>query len=356
MPKTSRRTITKTSEEVRYEICMDFFNCNLTVKQICDKYRLANSTVRDIIKRCRTENDRIAYKPRGGVRRVKIKDEHSTFLRNIMDEEDEGNILTLDQLRDRLIQTFPGDFPNEKSLSLSAICNHINNHLEFTLKRAAPLEEAQLKETTMQKRLEYAVKLMPDGVNYLENCIFVDESGFNACMVPGRARSRKGKKAHILTKTKRAKNISIIGAISSRRVESLQAVMVNRGTNGEIFAKFMEELFKWLDDQYPGKKFFIIMDNASFHKVPLVKEKFKNTIHEHYLLPPYSPMFNPIETCFSKLKNYIKRSPRKCRKEMLDLIKESEKTVTRSDCEGWVKHCVNNITRCVRGEDVVHHN
>ncbi|CEP16209.1 hypothetical protein [Parasitella parasitica] len=193
---------------------------------------------------------------------------------------------------------------------------------------------------------------------YNNNCIFVYEAGFNSCTVPRRARSRKGKKAHVLTKIKRAKNISIIGAISHTRLESLQAVVVidKRTDDRFIFGEFVAQLLKWLDEQY-GLPMIVIMDNAKFHKSENVAEIFENSQHKAHFLPPFSPMFNPIESCFSELKNQVKRIPRKGKDVMLNLIiKGAGDTITTQDCNGWSRHCIENINKCMRGENLTFDN
>lgn len=85
MPKTYHRSITRTTEETREQLCFDHFINFMTVRKVCQRYRLANKTVRDIIERFRRTNS-VEYRPRGGCRNIKIKDEHYTFLRNIIDK------------------------------------------------------------------------------------------------------------------------------------------------------------------------------------------------------------------------------------------------------------------------------
>ncbi|CEP15641.1 hypothetical protein [Parasitella parasitica] len=193
----------------------------------------------------------------------------------------------------------------------------MNNKLQLTLKRTTPLEVTQEVERTQRLRREYCENLQAEGVNHTDNCIFVDETGFNSCMVPGRARSKK-----------------------------------NKGTTDRfIFGEFVAQLLKSLDEQY-GRPMIVIMDNAKFHKSENVAEIFENSQHKAHFLPPYSPMFNPIESCFSKLKNHVKRSPRKGKAAMLNLIKEAGDTITAQDCNGWTRHCKENINKCMRGENV----
>ena len=117
----------------------------------------------------------------------------------------------------------------------------------------------------------------------------------------------------------------------------------------------MEQLLKWLNEEYK-RPIFIVMDNVRFHKSKNIQELINNSQHTAHFLPPYSPMFNPIETCFSKLKNHVKRSPREEKEAMQRLIREAGDTITSDDCKGWVLHCVDNINKCMRGENVTFDN
>lgn len=115
MPKTYHRSITRTTEENRKQLCFDYFINFMTVRKVCQRYRLADKTVRDIIERFRRTNS-VEYRLRGGLRNIKIKDEHYTFLRNTIDKEDEGNILTLEQLKQRLTAKIFKDFSSANSI------------------------------------------------------------------------------------------------------------------------------------------------------------------------------------------------------------------------------------------------
>ena len=49
----------------------------------------------------------------------------------------------------------------------------------------------------------------------------------------------------------------------------------------------------------------VVMDSLSFHKVAGVSERIRAAPAELLYLPPYSPDFNPIEKCCSKLKQKL---------------------------------------------------
>lgn len=53
-------------------------------------------------------------------------------------------------------------------------------------------------------------------MNYLENCVFVDESGFNINMRPPSGWSLKGKPAVTAIPTSRAVSHTVLGAITAK--------------------------------------------------------------------------------------------------------------------------------------------
>jgi hypothetical protein len=154
---------------------------------------------------------------------------------DLIDNEEDGSILTLNQLKFHLEQNSSEDFPSEKTVSIETIRRHVDEKLHFTLKRTRPIEQSQFDNSTIQKWKNYIKNVLTDPIHYMDNCIFVNECGFNACMVPGRARSKRGKCSHIITKTKRAMNISIISTLSSTRIESIETRNLPGGTNTVIF-------------------------------------------------------------------------------------------------------------------------
>ena len=47
----------------------------------------------------------------------------------------------------------------------------------------------------------------------------------------------------------------------------------------------------------------IVIDNCSIHHTDLLQEIVESCGHKLVYLPPYSPFLNPIEECWSKIKN-----------------------------------------------------
>jgi hypothetical protein len=314
---------------------------------------MADRTVRDILARF-DANGTVIYKPRGGLKKPKLNACHEEHLKRIIDEEDTDNILTLTNLKEKLYQTFPQDFPSEKSLSLSAISECVNRSLMLTLKRnnstTASLSETnqEINDMVNQSRREYCENVISKNMNYLDNCVFVDESSFTAYMVPGKARSSNGKRADILSKAKRARKISIFGAMSATRIESLQVVTVDKYTDKLIFNQYIAELLEWIDKEY-NRPMFVIIDSSKFNQAETnIQHLFAQSQHTCQFLPSYSSMFNPMENMFSELKNFVKRSPKEGKESIVDLIKAAGTTITTKECTDWVEECIVNIGRYLK--------
>jgi transposase len=78
-------------------------------------------------------------------------------------------------------------------------------------------------------------------------------------------------------------------------------------TDAVLFESFIEQLLQHYGS-WPEPKSVLIIDNASFHHSDRVKQLCSDTGVKLLCLPPYSPVFNPIEEFFAELKAYIKKA------------------------------------------------
>ena len=56
-------------------------------------------------------------------------------------------------------------------------------------------------------------------------------------------------------------------------------------------------------------------------------------------LSPYSPDFNPIENCWSKLKAYLRKVAARSRELLEEAIGLGLDLITESDIKNWFTHC-----------------
>ncbi len=56
-------------------------------------------------------------------------------------------------------------------------------------------------------------------------------------------------------------------------------------------------------------------------------------------LPPYSPEYNPIEQCWPKLKQLLRKAGARTRDALDSALGEAMKYVSSSDSAGWFSAC-----------------
>ena len=78
---------------------------------------------------------------------------------------------------------------------------------------------------------------------------------------------------------------------------------VPKDCNSEIFFEHVKVVRRKMGN----KPFFLYLDLAGFHRSRWLKEQMEEINITRILSVPASPEYNPIEGCFSIVKNYFKR-------------------------------------------------
>lgn len=146
-------------------------------------------------------------------------------------------------------------------------------------------------------RVEYWQTL---GEVKLTDLVFVDEAGVNLAMSRRYARSLRGTRAYGDRPDGRGKNLTMIGAVSLQGfVASLTFL---GGTDSLAFQTYVTKVL--VRNLWQGA--CVVMDNFSSHKVAGIREAIEAVGARLVYLPPYSPDFNPIENCWSKVKEFLR--------------------------------------------------
>ena len=151
-------------------------------------------------------------------------------------------------------------------------------------------------------------------INYKnENILAMDECSFHMNETYNYGYSLKGKRAYKKSPGNKGKRYSLILCISNK----------NKIINSEIYDKTINsEKITLFFNNMKNENGILLLDNASCHKSKVTKENIdKNCKFQTYHLPPYSPMLNPTEYCFSNIKNYVRRKEPRNLKELEKCIK-----------------------------------
>ena len=125
----------------------------------------------------------------------------------------------------------------------------------------------------------------------------------------------------------------MLGALNLDGV--LCMMTVNGSTTGDVFLAFIEQVL--VPKLSNGD--VVVLDNLSAHKVTGVSDMIEASGAEVIYLPPYSPDFNPIEQCWSKLKQLLRKAEARTRDALDNALAEAMTCVTGSDAQGWFSGC-----------------
>ena len=126
---------------------------------------------------------------------------------------------------------------------------------------------------------------------------------------------------------------------SGRKKQKVDGVKrdLPHGSNLTHFWLFVEEMAAVLN-KLGLHNIYIVMDNATIHKTPKVFQAIRNHGHNALFLPPYSPMPNPIEECWAKIKKEVCKTPLKKNELIADRIEDAAKRLQQKNCKGWIRH------------------
>jgi len=163
--------------------------------------------------------------------------------------------------------------------------------------------------------------------------VFVDESGATTEMTRRYGRAPRGERVREATPAGHWSTLTLLGAMSR---EGLVASMtVESPTDGEVMGAYVEQVL--CPRLQPGQ--VVVMDNLGAHKVQRVRELIEATGAQLLYLPPYSPDFNPIEQCWSKVKQRLRDLKARTVDSLQQAISEAITTITPQDASAWFRHC-----------------
>jgi len=163
--------------------------------------------------------------------------------------------------------------------------------------------------------------------------IFLDESGVTTEMTRRYGRAPRGERVGEGTPAGHWRTLTVLGAI---RLSGWVATMtIQAATDGEIFLAYVEQVL--CPQLQPGD--IVVMDNLAAHKVAGVRDLIETTGARLRYLPPYSPDFNPIEKCWSKVKQLLRAAKARSIFTLERRLAEALAAVTAHNVQACFRHC-----------------
>lgn len=134
-----------------------------------------------------------------------------------------------------------------------------------------------------------------------EELVYIDESGIDHTNHKHRGWGQKGKVLLGKTSGKRFIRTNIVAAQCGEKILAPMTFIGSCDTR--LFVAWIEKML--VPELRTGQT--VVMDNASFHKSPIIKELIEKAGCKLIYLPPYSPDLNPIEKFWANLKRWIRQ-------------------------------------------------
>lgn len=255
---------------------------------------------------------------------------------------------------------------SELTISKRTLYRYMADLWIFSLKRVQLEPEERNAPERIQARKVWVEEALAMGVDYMNNCVFIDEAGFNANLRRTQGWVPVGETPIVKVLTARANSISILGATypkglikiclrkpippesSKKRKLAGGVKKSSKGTTTNHYVNFVKDILNEMDRFPEMKGFFLIMDNAPIHTNKLLRSIIEDRGYRCLYLPPYSPELNPIEQFWSVVKSGVKREFVLKKDTLPQIIADASNKVLESSFEGFARHSVKRFADCLQ--------
>ena len=261
--------------ENRISLVIEKVNKNIT--------GIAERTAQTWAKRIRTEPDWNIYeKQTNRCNRARSQLQEPQKL-HILELFDDKPYTTTDKVVDSLTKAFEGF-----TLKKSTVNSFILHECDLTIKRLQRQPKARNNPKRIDARYECVIKYDNSDMDFLRNCIFIDESSFDINMRPSYGRAVSGTPAIASTPSAKAESHSILGAIATVGVVNIDVRVPQmnkrikvaggrkrkvtdtkkagkKGTTTGHYLNFLRGTLDQLDKHPELNGFYLVMDNAPIH-------------------------------------------------------------------------------------------
>jgi transposase len=169
--------------------------------------------------------------------------------------------------------------------------------------------------------------------------VFLGESGAKTNMARLRGRCPAGERLAAAVPHGHWSTTTMISAV--RLDGPFAAATLAGATDADAFLVYARDVLA--PRLRPGD--VVVMDNLPAHKRPGVRAAVEEAGAVVLYLPPYSPVLNPIESMWSKVKAHLRAAAARTLDALGDAIDAALAAATRDDCVGFFRGCGYAATR-----------
>ena len=340
--------------KLKIEKCM---SASAAAKQLCIHVRAAQR----LVKQYEEDPDSIFDSKKKLGRKPILNEEHK---KTIIDYVDNNPLAVIEEITDYLIDKYKS---TGLKVSRRTVHNFMTTGCNLSLKKAEFHSFERNSPEKINERYDRVREWDLPDMDFLTNCVFIDESPFHINMKRTRGWSKIGTPAIVTVPTTTAKTTTVLGAISASGLikASVRIPRPNKKrkagqgsellSTGTVTGHYISVLKETLDemDKYPQMKgHYLIMDNAPIHTSTDIAKYIEYRGYRYGYLPPYSPELNPIEQFWSVANSKMKRQRFLQQETLTTRIREACNKVRPSDFIGFVSYSHRCLEKCRRKESL----
>jgi transposase len=134
------------------------------------------------------------------------------------------------------------------------------------------------------------------------------------------------------------RSFTLLGAITCSGL--LATMTIEAATDGDVFQAFVQQVL--CPQLRPGQ--VVVMDNLSAHKAAAVRQSIEAAGALLLYLPPYSPDLNPIEKCWSKIKQILRSLKARSPEALETTMTTALAAISADNARAWFQYC--GYTKC----------
>ena len=169
--------------------------------------------------------------------------------------------------------------------------------------------------------------------NLVKRLKFLDESGTHLGLTRLCGRAAPGQRVVEATPGYSGPHYTVVATLGWKEVS---APWIFEGAmNGMAFEEYVRT--QLLPSLCRGD--IVVMDNLSAHTGETIRQLIEARGARVQFLPPYSPDFNPIELCWSKVKAALRRAKARTFEALLEALAQALRSISLTDIQNWFAHC-----------------
>ena len=214
---------------------------------------------------------------------------------------------------------------------------------EHDVSRVTPVKFAAKKKTlhdsqrdtprVQRLRRQFQQRFLAEWLPNLRHLKFIDESGVHFGLTRLFGRAKPGQRVVEATPGQAGAHYTLLAALGWQGLNA--PALLPGAIDGRAFEVYVAQGL--LPTLRRGD--IVLMDNLSSHKASRIRQLIESVGARLEFLPPYSPDWNPIELCWSKIKTVLRTAKAHTFETLVAALADAFGAVAKQDSEAWFAHC-----------------